>query len=109
MPKTYYSNKNNFSLIILWQIYLCCSGTLDVFIKIYLGKETKRKEMRLLETSIQKPLVQKAGVQISFLNLSTQGENSLENDSFNVGFRIRLQLVLMKKMWGSEWTLDILD
>lgn len=80
-------------------MYLCCSGTLDIFIKIYLGKERKRKEMRrLLETSVQKPLVQKAGVRISFLNLSTRGENSLENDSFNVRFRIRLQLVLMKKM-----------
>lgn len=91
-------------------MYLCCSDTLHVFIKIYLGRERKRKEMRrLLETSIQKPLVQKAGVQVSFLNLSAQGENSLEKDSFNVGFRIRLQLVLVKKMGGSEWTLDILD
>lgn len=71
-------------------MYLCCSGTLHVFIKIYLGKERKRKEMRgLVETSIQKPLVQKAGVQIAFLSLSTRGENGLENDSFNVGFRIR--------------------
>lgn len=33
-----------------------------------------------------------AGAQISFLNLNNLGESSLENDFFNVRFRIRLQL-----------------
>lgn len=79
-------------------MYLCCSGTLDIFIKIYLGKERKRKEMRrLLETSVQKPLVQKAGVRISFLNLSTRGENSLENDSFNVRFRMDIRYFRLER------------
>lgn len=58
---------------------------------------------------LQQSHAQKAGALISLLKPGTQGEDSLENDSVNMGSRIRLQLVLMKKTCGSERTLDTLD